>query len=88
MAIQPEKVTGPLATLTQNATDIFKNLGDAYFGFQSRIKALELLDSQTKKEAAAYTPPPTPGSNADWQTIAISAAAMVLLVVVIVKAVK
>ena len=49
---------------------------------------MDLLDAQTQRQAAAYTPPPTPGSNADWKTIGLSAAALVLLVVVIAKAIK
>lgn len=88
MAIKPEAVTGPLATITGDLSNIFKNISDAYFGFENRAQALELLDKQTTKQAAAYTPPPTPGSYADWKTIGLSTAALILVVVVIVKAMK
>lgn len=88
MALSPEKITGPLSTITGDLTNIFKNVSDAYFGYQNRVQAMDLLDAQTQRQAAAYTPPPTPGSNADWKTIGLSAAALVLLVVVIAKAIK
>lgn len=47
--------TNPLLQATGTLTGIFKDVSDAYFGFQSRQNALEQLDNETNKNPTAYT---------------------------------
>lgn len=85
--------TNPLTAITGTLKQVFQDASDVYFGYQQRVSALEILENETNKQQAAYSPadkanPAQLAIAFNTKNVAIGAGILLLAGIVIARALK